>query len=117
MVAKIHHQFGFSTMTEASPWSSARLCRAILSLKKYDLHRVTCEFEFADFPEVRGSGTIYPALKRLKAMGIITEISGTGAKKSARSVYRATPIGRQMLRLEIMRLQNQVELAKDRLKS
>lgn len=59
-----------------------------------------------------GPGTLYGAIRRLRADGLIEEIEGDG--DAARRSYRLTAPGRRMLRREARRLERLVESARAR---
>lgn len=61
------------------------------------------------------SGTLYPALKRLCVTSMVEKLDPNSAKLSARSLYRITPMGSEALSWELMRLQDQINRAKDRI--
>ncbi len=60
------------------------------------------------------NGTLYPAIKRLKAMGLIGENKGEVEKSTSGPEYEVTSIGREVLSWELMRLQDQINLGKER---
>ena len=60
------------------------------------------------------SGTIYPAIKRLMAMQLITESTEGVEKSNSGPEYEVTSIGREVLSWELMRLQDQINLGKER---
>ncbi len=60
------------------------------------------------------NGTLYPAIKRLQVMGLIVEYKGEVEKSTSGPEYEVTSIGREVLSWELMRLQDQINLGKDR---
>ena len=60
------------------------------------------------------SGTIYPAIKRLIAMHLIVESTEEVEKANSGPEYEVTSIGREVLSWELMRLQDQINLGKER---
>ena len=60
------------------------------------------------------NGTLYPALKRLIAMGLVMDHPGIPEKASSGADYEVTSIGREVLSWELMRLQDQINLGKER---
>jgi DNA-binding PadR family transcriptional regulator len=60
------------------------------------------------------SGTLYPAILRLKAMGFIYEYEVEAEKATAGNEYEVTSLGREVLSWELMRLQDQINLGKER---
>lgn len=60
------------------------------------------------------NGTLYPAIKRLKAMSLIEEYKGEVEKSSSGPEFEVTSIGREVLSWELMRLQDQINLGKER---
>lgn len=61
------------------------------------------------------TGSLYQALKRLKDDGLIEETEpGPDGGDARRKYFRFTPLGRQVMALEVERLQELVSLARDR---
>lgn len=60
------------------------------------------------------NGTLYPALKRLKVMGIVVEHADGIEKATSGPDIEVTAMGREVLSWELMRLQDQINLAKER---
>jgi DNA-binding PadR family transcriptional regulator len=60
------------------------------------------------------NGTLYPAINKLKAMGLIEEFEGEAEKRTSGAEYEVTSIGREVLSWELMRLQDQINLGKER---
>jgi DNA-binding PadR family transcriptional regulator len=60
------------------------------------------------------NGTLYPAMKRLIAMHLVEESPMQAEKASSGPDYEVTSIGREVLSWELMRLQDQINLGKER---
>lgn len=60
------------------------------------------------------NGTLYPALKRLIAMHLVIESTAEIDKSNSGPEYEVTSIGREVLSWELMRLQDQINLGKER---
>lgn len=81
-------------------------------MNKYFLSR---QWMFDNNEENRmSSGTIYPAIKRLMNMHLIVESSQEVEKSNSGPEYEVTSIGREVLSWELMRLQDQINLGKER---
>jgi DNA-binding PadR family transcriptional regulator len=63
-----------------------------------------------------GPGTLYGAVKRLRERGLIEEVEAAASPEEAgddrRRTYRLTPLGREVTRLEVARLERLVETAR-----
>ena len=61
-----------------------------------------------------GAGTLYAILKRLLDDGLIAEMQGTRAEADdqRRRYYRLTPLGRQVAKVEVARLERAVASAR-----
>ncbi len=99
------------------PISSASL-QILLALSESDLHG------YAIMQSVKrqsggnyklGPGTLYANLDRLLASGLVGETERQLKSGDARREYRLTPSGEQVLRLEVRRLRQVVDVARTRL--
>jgi DNA-binding PadR family transcriptional regulator len=61
-----------------------------------------------------GPGTLYGALQRLLAQGLLAEAPGAGDDDPRRRPYRLTPLGRAVLAAELERLERVVAAARSR---
>ncbi len=59
------------------------------------------------------AGTLYAAIKRMRDDGLIAEVEAPADADARRRYYAVTPFGREVLRLESLRLESMVELARD----
>lgn len=59
------------------------------------------------------AGTLYAAVKRMTEDELIQEVAAPPGTDSRRRYYSVTPLGRQVLRAESLRLEAMVELARD----
>ncbi len=64
-----------------------------------------------------GPGTVYPALRRLVALGFVAEDASGGVARRGKpgNTYELTAFGRQVLGWEVRRQYQIAELARDRL--
>lgn len=61
-----------------------------------------------------GPGTLYGAIRRLRADGLIEETREEAGAEEGRRYYRLTPLGRSALRREAARLERLVSAARAR---
>jgi DNA-binding PadR family transcriptional regulator len=59
------------------------------------------------------AGTLYAAVRRMTEDGLIQGVAAPPGTDARRRYYSVTPLGRQVLRAESLRLEAMVELARD----
>jgi DNA-binding PadR family transcriptional regulator len=88
---------------------------ALLSLVAGPLHGYGIILKVEEWTGGRirlGTGTLYTALQRLEAAGVVAEAAGAGRQRAGRSrrLYRLTPAGRALVRAETVRLRELVNI-------
>ena len=59
------------------------------------------------------AGTLYAAIKRMREDALVVEVQAPPGTDARRRYYAVTPFGHQVLRLESLRLEAMVDLARD----
>jgi DNA-binding PadR family transcriptional regulator len=103
-------------MTEHAPLSEA-LFHILLSLVDEPRHGygIMQEVESRTSGEVRlGAGTLYSAIKRIRAWGWVEEVRPSGDQDVRRRVYGLTSEGHRVVRSEARRLEGLVRHARSK---
>lgn len=88
----------------------------LLSLMKGDKHGYAIIKDVAERTGGRveiEAGTLYAAIKRMREEDLLTEVASPAGTDARRRYYALTPFGRQVLRVETLRLEALVELARE----
>ena len=89
----------------------------LLALAEGERHgyAIAQEIETATNGRVRaGPGTMYGSIQRMLTASLIEEVATRAADDERRRYYRATPLGRRVLDLELQRLVDVVAIARDK---